>query len=137
MSTTRNWHHTRRRIIWGVHSRSFLPDYYDRKTRPSDNNRDIEKITQQNNPYAHNSDDDGASINNEITSLLSESTTSSKYSTKSWNMITTECQIAKINNIITYLTLSFPLNLPDDIDIVIFAPRWNIDFIFFEIGRAN
>jgi ribonuclease HI len=36
LSTTRNWHHTRRRIIWGVHSRSFLPDYYDRKTRPSD-----------------------------------------------------------------------------------------------------
>ena len=33
---TRNWHRTRRRIIWGVHSRSFLPDYYDRKTRPSD-----------------------------------------------------------------------------------------------------
>ena len=33
---TRNWQHTRQSLIWGVHSRSFLPDYYDRKTRPSD-----------------------------------------------------------------------------------------------------
>ena len=35
---TRNWQHTRQSLIWGVHSRSFLPDYYDRKTRPSDKN---------------------------------------------------------------------------------------------------
>ena len=33
---TRNWQHTRQSLIWGVHSRSFLPDYYDRKIRPSD-----------------------------------------------------------------------------------------------------